>query len=349
MTEPVGIGASDADARWVGVRRHQVLLALVAVGSLCVFVLGRATHPVFIGVAIGAVALAVPLPSGDTVATLVGTGVRYLGRSRWSTLRYSTTGVAVTVRHRAAVTFTPLVLEHVGRLDLSGRDRDVVATITDVAQTLAATSTGGHLSLVVEVDERDTTTFLCLKDRVSLTGWRIGEDAPFRARATAVRLVREHWRHLATIEGYATVVRLRGFTPWTDRSPLVPLQVAGVPLTIALHGHVVPQLRAMRMMGRAVHRLGSDATAVSALGFRRSARADIDLASVRAREERVASGHALMQLAVYVVIEAPSVAVLRSRWDGVRRVLRDHGVDVATGVGRQAQWFRWAQPGGLEW
>ena len=349
MTDAWGLGASDADARWVGVRRHQVVLALVTMACVGGLLFAPGASVGFIGVGAGAALALVPLPSGDTMATLFATGTRFGTRSRWSTLRYSLDGDIVTLRHRSAVSTTPVVLDHVGRLDLSGRDHDVVATMKECAQTLAATSSGGHVALIIEVAESETTTYLCAKDPPSTAGWRLGSAAPMRARSSEVRVVRERWRHLATVEGYAMTVRLRGFTPWTDRSPLAPMQLAGVPLTLALHCQVVPHLRAIRMTGRAVHRYSSDATAVSALGFRRSARSDMDLARVRAREERVASGHALMQVAVYVVIEAATVSQLRSHWDVVRGVCRENGLDVATGVGRQAQWFRWAQPGGLEW
>ena len=348
MTETLGLGASDAEPRWVGFRRHQIMLALAVLASLCGFLLGGAS-PGFLVLAAAAAAMVVPLPSGDTVATLLGTAVRYATRSHWSTLHALVADETVTLRHRSAVTFTPSVLDHVGRLDLSGRDRDVVAALTEVAHTMAATSAGGHLALVVEVADHETTTFLCTKDRPSLPGWRTGGGAPLRTSSLPIRVVRERWRYVATADGYLMVARLRGFTPWTDRSPLAPLQLAGVPLTVALHCRVVPQLRAMRMMGRAVHRLGSDATAVTALGFRRSARADVDLARVRAREERVAGGKALLQLAVYVVVDGPTLAAVRRRWDVIRRAYRENGLDVATGVGRQAQWFRWALPGGLEW
>ncbi len=349
MTDVLGLGSSDADPRWVGVRRHQVTLCLVALACVGIWFLVSGASDGFIVMALIAVVFVTPLPSGDTVATLVATAARFAIRPRWTTLHYDDVGEAVSIRRRTTATFTPISLEHVGRLDLSGRDRDVVATLKEVAQSLAATSTGGHVALMVDVRDESVTTTLCAKERPPMYGWRSGASAPLCPPGAVLRVVHERWRCVATIDGYLMVVRLRGFAPWSDYSPLAPLQLAGVPLTVALHCEVVSQLRAMRMTGRAVHRLGSDATAVSALGFRRSARSEIELARVSAREQRVASGQALMQAAVYVVLAAESMSALQDNWNVVRRTCRENGLGVASGVGRQAQWFRWAHPGGFEW
>jgi hypothetical protein len=349
MTE-YALGQADAEPRWAGAQRHQVVLALVAVTLLATWVLVSAAPSDMALGALGAVALITPVGNERTVGILIVTALQYGARSRWSQVRWhlrADDGIDITRRRVKLV--HAYSLAHVGRLDLSTRDVEIHAGVTELLERLAATTVGGQCAVYVEVAAEGATTTLISPRPVSLTGWQSTTDIPFRRGDEEVRLLREHWSHLTMTDGFASIARVQNFAPGSERAQLAQLQMTGVSCTLALTMAVVARSRALRYVSRAVHRVDSDATAVSALGFRRSARTMLTLAHVQEREARVASGEVLVQLALYVVVWGPTREELRRAVQVVRATSRDQGMVLHWGRGRQATWFGYAQPGGGEW
>lgn len=86
-----------------------------------------------------------------------------------------------------------------------------------------------------------------------------------------------------------------------------------------------------------------------AAGFRRSARAERSFQRLAQREGQVASGRALVRLAVYVAVRASTNDELRREVAAVVRATHDAGLRCERGGGRQALWFHYQLPGGLGW
>jgi hypothetical protein len=67
------------------------------------------------------------------------------------------------------------------------------------------------------------------------------------------------------------------------------------------------------------------------------------------RERYVASGRALLRVAVYVLVRADSLDELQRRGDQVWRHAHDAGLRLDRGRGLQAAWYRSSLPGGPGW
>jgi hypothetical protein len=160
----------------------------------------------------------------------------------------------------------------------------------------------------------------------------------------------ERWRYLRTSNGLIRVLRVRDFTAVSDGQALLErLQQSSDQVSLGLHFDVVSAQRAHRLAERAVHRTGSDGAAARSVGFRRTARADRSLERLAQREVLVASGRALLRVAVYVCVHAPSQSELHQRVSEILRRGHEAGLRCERGLGRQATWFCHQLPGGPGW
>jgi hypothetical protein len=350
MSEILGLGASDAEQRWIGIRRHQAVLVIVGlglVGQWCTQARGA-----LIELVIGVVLLACAAPTSDglTVAERVRIAQRFLLRSRWTSIRASQNRASVTTHARGDATAHGFALQHRGRLDLAGRDRQNAAALADFADALAASDTTRHFSLHVRSTPSDVTTMLFVPTDVSApTGWTENRDRELAGTPGTTSLL-ERWDYVRDERQVMRVLRVRDFSAAPDGHALLErLQFASSTLDVVVHVDVVGGARAHRLAARAVHRMGSDVVTSQAAGFRRTAASTRSLERLRQRETLVVEGTALLRVAVFVIVRASSLAQLRRDVETVTRSALESGLRCDAGRGRQSPWYCAQLPGAPGW
>jgi hypothetical protein len=355
MSEALGLGATDAESRWIGVRRHQAMLVIVGLALAGDW----ATRPhrlIVEGVAaIICLASAIPMHDGMTGAELSGVAMRFLCRSRWTSVVFSVGSEGVMVDLGERVTLRGYELVHRGRLDLSGRDWELAEGLATFADGLATGDRTRHFSSHTWVQCARVRTLLAIPSDVRApTGWRennvLAMDVAGASRDGGAALILERWTYVRRSNEVIRVLRVRDFSAAPDgRAVLDQMQVGATPLDVALHVEVIGGARAQRLAARAVHRVGSDDATTQAAGFRRTARSVRSLDRLRQREMLVAGGRSLLRIAVYFVVRAPDPDQLRINLADVTRRAREAGLRCERGIGRQAPWYRQQLPGGPGW
>lgn len=346
MTSPA-LGTPDGEPRWLGLYRHQVVGLLTVMGALLQGLFSKHWRVPVLLIVMAAV-VSVPLPANRTLGLEGLTLVRYVGRSRWFVIHTSRRGSALRLGCRSSVEVRLFTTPHVGRLDLSGRDREITALMRTLSSSLSASSTGGHVATYVVTKPDAVTTFLALRGSTTPSLVTPTLEVPLLTNEE-VHVVRENWCTLDTADHCITVLRVHGFAPASERPLLEALEHSGATVTVGVLAAVVPAPHARRITARAVHRRGVDSVAQAAMGFRHSAHHVLTSARLQRREELVAAGASLLQVGVYVVVEASSRAEVGRQATALVRRTREVGLTLERGWGHQAQWFRWALPGGLEW
>ncbi len=338
--DQLGLGASDLAPRWIGVRRHQAVLAVFGVAGIGDALL-RTRSVVEASAALALGAASFPLGSAS-VATAVTTGIAFVARRHWSRRTVVAVGDRVIVDGRDVAERTGFVLDHRGRLDLTGADHQAAADLADYVDALAADRSGHRLSVHVRREGTSALTYLVARaDGASPRGWRRDDGAVFAAtsarRGTTWWL--ERWRYVRSDDGVACALRVQDFAVAAARgAALDGLQSLDGSTTLSVHLDVVGADRARRSAERAVHRHRSDRAATTAVGYRATARLDRADERVRRREVDVAAGRALVRLGVYLTVRAPSWPALRASRDAAVRRAADAGLRVEYGAGRQARW-----------
>jgi hypothetical protein len=351
----LGLGESDAEARWIGVRRHQAVLVVVGLGLASAWLL-RASAPfgeLLLGLAL--LAGAAPMRDGQTLGEAMVVAMRFLGRSRWHDLNVREFGDDVMLSAPNVVTFRAYELNHRGRLDLSGSDIALAETLASLVDAASASSEDQHISQHVMRRDGATSTLLSLPlETTAPNGWR-------RNTSLAMTLIRvnddssllclyERYSYLRTPEQLVRVFRVRDFSSVPEsKSLLEQLLRTPVPLDLAVHVDVVAGAKAHRLAARAVHRVRSDDATSSAAGFSRSARSSRSFERLEQREVLVASGRALMRIGVFVVVGATSIEELERHSAVVWRRAHDGGLRLERGRARQYEWYRAQLPGGPGW
>ncbi|MGC1419836.1 MAG: hypothetical protein WA786_06945 [Acidimicrobiales bacterium] len=350
-SEPIGLGAADADARWIGIRRHQAVLVVCALGLVGDYVVSA--DGLFVELFFGLALLfcAVPLYDETTAGEWLLVAARYVIRPRWTHVRVAVQGRGVTVQGRSQVVVQGYELRHRGRLDLSGHDVERADDLMTAADAMATSDRPSHVSLHVDVTPRFARTLLTLEEGATPPEvWTSNNDLVREVAGVSSKdgmWLLERWRYVRSSDGLARVIRIRDFSAAPPGRPLLErLQQSGEHVIISVHVEVVGGSRARRIAERAVHRTGSDGAASSSIGFRRTARAERGLVRLAQREALVASGRALLKVGVYVVVHAPSRAELRTNVEGVLRRAHDAGLRCERGGGRQSTWFCFQLPGG---
>jgi hypothetical protein len=353
-SDTLGLGESDAEARWIGVRRHQAVLVIGGLGLASAWLL-RASAPLgelVMGLAL--FACAAPMRDGQTLGEVLFGAVRFLGRSRWHDLSVREFGDDVMVSAPHVAAFRAYELDHRGRLDLSGRNAALAETLAGLVDAAGASSENQHISQHVMKRENATSTLLTLPLETSAPeGWK-------RNPSLALTLIRtddhsslhlyERYSYLRTPEQLLRVFRVRDFSSVPEsRSLLEQLLRSPVALDLSVHVDVVAGVKAHRLAARAVHRVRSDDATSSAAGFRRSARSSRSYDRLAQREVLVASGRALMRLGVFVVVGGTSIEELERRSAVVWRRAHDGGLRLERGRARQYEWYRAQLPGGPGW
>ena len=355
MSDVFALGDSDADARWIGVRRHQAALAIVGLGLVGDWISrsnGRLFELVFGALLVGGAA---PVGFGLTGGEWVVILGRFVTRSRWSQVATSVRGDDVRIVVGGEVVVRGYELDHRGRLDLSGRDLECADALDSLVKALAASSRTQHVSLHVHARSLGVSTLMALPTDVHQPdGWALNSDLLLDVVGTrgakGPTWLLERWWYVRTRAGVVVVLRVRDFSAVPEGLALLErVQRGPVALDVALHLDVVTNSRAQRIAARAVHRLGSDQAVSGAVGFRRTARTARVLERTRQREVAIAGGASLLRIGVYLVVRASTLGDLRSARRSVVAHAHEAGLHLERGFGRQSQWFVNQLPGGLGW
>lgn len=354
MSDLIGLGSPDADGRWIGVRRHQIVLVIIGLGLAGDGVVR--SHGSLIEMVVGGVLIvgAAPATDGLSVAETAVVALTYWGRSRWTTVRLQSDGDAVALHARGRVSVRGYELRHRGRLDLSGQDVVVARTLASFADGLASGETARHVSLHVQSSSDGARTLLTLPGATAPPEkWTSNNTLLTDVLMVDVdesRRMLERWTYVRSAGGLSRVLRVSDFTSVPHGQALLgPLQGVAARYDLGLHFDVIGRSRAHRIVERAVHRLRSDGAVATAAGFRRTARASRSLERLGQREALVAGGRSLLRVAVFVTVRASSYDELGRAVAEVLRVAQDSGLRCERGAGRQARWYCHQLPGGPGW
>jgi hypothetical protein len=355
MSELIQLGDADAQARWIGVRRHQALLVIMGLGLVGDWVVRSSS--VLVELLLGSALLLCAAPTVDnlTLGEWLLVGVRFLTRSSWTLVAVSSEEAGTTVHGRGSVSVKGYELRHRGRLDLSGQDLEKAHELMAFADAMATSDRTSHVSLHVSSSRESARTILTLRDGTQAPdGWSecdelLRDTTGATPGANSVWFL-ERWRYLRGIGGLVAVLRLRDFTAVPDGKALLErLQQSSDHVTVGLHFDVVSGSRAQRLAARAVHRSGSDEAASASVGFRHTARAKRSLERLGQREALVSGGRALLRVGVYVCVRASSQRQLSNAVSEVFRRAHEAGLRCERGLGRQAIWYCHQLPGGPGW
>lgn len=355
MSDHVGLGESDASVRWIGLRRHQAVLAIAGVTLLGSWVMSPRSPVVELVVGVALLIGSVPAYDAMTLGEVLVVVTRHQIRTRWVQISAIEIDGDVQLSAGVGVAFRGYELSHRGRLDLSGRDVINAESLAALADAVSAAKSGQHFCEHVMRDLDRASTLLCLPVEVPAPdGWVAENELARRAiglsdGAASVCLL-ERRTYLRGSDQLIRVFRIRDFSsvPPT-RGLLEQVLRAPEPFDVAIHVDVVGSARAHRVAQRAVHRVGSDEAASRAAGFRRTARSLRNYERLVEREVLVAGGRSLLRIAVFVVVRAATLDELRRRSDAVWRHVHDAGVSLEHGWGLQARWYRAQLPGGAGW
>jgi hypothetical protein len=354
MSDNLGLGESDADARWIGVRRHQAALVVLGFGLVSDWIMSA--HAPMGELVAGVVLMTSAAPAGDglTAAQYVLVAARYLARSHWFEFTARELGDDLVLWARGEVAFRGYELLHRGRLDLAGRDVTLAEDLAGLADAASATRSGQHFSQHVVCQSDATGTLLVLPGEAAVPeGWRsnpaLARDVLGVGESTTQRLL-ERFTYLRTPSELVRVYRVRDFSsvPRT-RSLLEQTLRSPVPFDLSVHLDVVAGAKAQRLAARAVHRVRSDDATSSSAGFRRTARSSRNYERLAEREVLVASGRSLVRLAVFLVVRGDSLEEVQRRAALVWRNAHDAGLRLERGRGCQLGWYLAQLPGGLGW
>lgn len=353
MSEYPSLGLSDSESRWIGIRRHQAVLVISGVGLIGDWAVGVSSGPVA-GV-VGALLVVGALPWKDslTVGEFALVAVRFLVRSRWTSVKVSTTGESLTIEARGVAQVTGYELQHHGRLDLSGDDLREADALAALADAMANADGVRHVSLQVQSGHCGVRTLLALpRGTRAPEGWRlntalVGEVVGLSTLGAT--WVMERWSHVRTVDGPVAMVRIRDLSAVPRGRALLESLQQMSDVLVALHFEVMAVSRAERTAARAVHRTGSDWAASRAVGFRRTARAERAFERLSHREVAVARGRALLRLGIYVRIRATNTDELAARVSSIIESAHAAGLRCERGLGRQALWYCAHLPGGPGW
>jgi hypothetical protein len=354
MSDDLGLGESDADARWIGVRRHQAALVVIGFGLVSDWIMSA--HAPMGELVAGVILMTSAAPAGDglTAAEYMFVAARYLIRSHWFEFTARELGDDLVLWARGEAAFRGYELFHRGRLDLSGRDVTLAEDLAGLADAASAARSGQHFSQHVVSQLNATATLLALPGEVAVPeGWRsnpaLARDVLGVGESTTQRLL-ERFTYLRTPSELVRVYRVRDFSSVPRTRPLLEQTLRSpVPFDLAVHLDIVAGAKAQRLAARAVHRVRSDDVTSSSAGFRRTARTSRNYERLAQREVLVASGRSLVRLAVFLVVRGDSLEEVQRRAALVWRSAHDAGLRLERGRGRQLSWYLAQLPGGLGW
>jgi len=352
MSEIFQIGTSDAESRWIGIRKHQAVLLLLGVlitGDWCL-----RTSATLVELCVGLFLLACAPQSSDglTNGEWIFLGATYLLRTKWSRVQLSFKKDICELQSKGVTTFCGYSLEHRGRLDLSGDDRALTSQLKEITSSLALRGVKSHVSLHVLCDVEENQTLLCVPvDTHVSSSWRATTSlVALLIGPTSSVDVLERWGYTRTKESLVRILRITDFSQASPNyAVLERLQMSRHPLDISIHYDVLSMEKAKKISSRAVHAISSDSALSHEAGFRRTAQSDRAFKRMRQREILVAQGLPLLRCAVYVSVSAPNQRELQKRTREIISISQDAGLRCQKGLARQAAWFRYQLPGGDGW
>jgi hypothetical protein len=355
MSELVGLGESDAESRWVGIRRHQAALIILGLGLAGDWLVASHAQSGELALGLCFLAAALPVNDGLTAAEFLCVSALFVLRPPWMVVHTESRGRLMVVRARGKTNATGFELLHRGRLDLSGSDFELSERLVDLTKSLATSGEVDHASIHVRSTTTSANTLLTLRtSALNPEGWH--ENAELLRSFLDLRPgmqcvgVLERWGYVRLHDEVLRTFRIQDFNNASDvRALLEKVQQSPCHPGISVHLDVLPSTKARRVASRAVHRMGSDSAASTAAGFRRSARSKRSLHRLAQREELVASGEALLRLGVFVTVRAATLTELRVRTGELLRSSKESGLGVERGMGRQLAWYCFQLPGGPGW
>ncbi len=355
MSDMLRLGIADGENRWIGVRRHQAALVIAGAGLVGEWLTQPRGSLVELVAGVVLCVCAAPTRDGLTVGERAWIAVGFVRRTRWTTLRASRVADDVTIVAHGTSTTRGFALQHRGRLDLSGRDRENALALAEFADALATSDDARHFSVHVHSSPDGVATLLAAPVDVSApSGWSPDTELALHVAGVHVDVgdtwLLERWAYVRDDVGVCRVLRVRDFSAVPNGHVLLrDLQFASPTIDVAVHFDVVAGARAHRLAARAVHRVGSDDATSRAAGFRRTAQSSRNLERLRERETLVVEGSALMRIAVFVVIRAKTLAQLRIDVRAVTRSAFESGLRCEPGLGRQSSWYCAQLPGAPGW
>jgi hypothetical protein len=351
----VGLGDSDAEARWIGIRRHQAALLIVGVALTAEGVMNARVRVGAIAIGLALALCALPGGDGRTGGEQCAVAIRFVLRQHWRSLNIRELGNDVVLWCGGEVAFRGYELSHRGRLDLSARDVDLARSLAELTDAASAARSGQHISEHVLHTKHGVATLLALPvDAPAPEGWTPKNDLAIQTvtgsdDATSAHLF-ERLSYVRTSHQLARIYRVRDFSFVPQRRSLLE-QLLRAPraVDVALHVDVIGGAVAQRVASRAVHRVGSDDATSRSAGFRRTARSSRNFERLAQREQLVASGRSLLRIAVFIVVRGETLQELREGSSLVWRHAHDAGLRLDRGRGLQAAWYRAQLPGGPGW
>jgi hypothetical protein len=312
---------------------------------------GGSSHWEWVAVIVMATA-SIPARSAPSWGYLALREVRFRSRRRVRWIDTQVLDDAITWNARSARAWC-YDFVHRGRLDLTGYDAELAGRLARMVESLAASGQHQHLSVHVgsPIDGAPPRTVLAVTAPMTPPSeWRRSARAalPCTLRLGRSALVVRR-SYVRTPSHVLQTLRVEAFSPGRESASIEALSECLEWLNLSIHAAVVPVTRARRLTGRAVHRRGSDAVMTRGAGFRWSARDEGELETLRRRESAVASGAALCQWALYVVVHASTLPELRARVLRASDLSRAAGLRLDPGTASQGEWFMFQLPGGPGW
>jgi hypothetical protein len=351
----VSLGESDADARWIGIRRHQALLLTLGVAVIAEGVMSSRVRVVAIAAGLALALCSLPASDGRTVGEQGVVALRYAVRTHWQSFTVRELGDDVVLWFNGEVAFRGYELLHRGRLDLSGRDLTIAEALAEFADAASAARRGQHFSAHVVHAKTGVSTLLALPvDAPAPEGWSADNTFALEmmtgSKDAKSAVIFERPSYVRTSQHLVRLYRVRDYSFASQRRSLLEqLLRSPTAVDVALHVDIVGGVAAQRLASRAVHRMGSDSETSRSAGFRRTARSSRNFQRLAQREQLVASGRALVRLAVFVVVCAEDLEQLQRRGEQIWRHAHDAGLRLDRGRGLQASWYRSHLPGGPGW
>ena len=352
MSEILQIGNSDAESRWIGIRKHQAVLLLLGVlitGDWC---LRSSRSLAELSVGIFLLACAPQSSDGLTNGEWIYLGATYFFRSKWSVVQFSSQKNICELHTKGQTEFSGFSLEHRGRLDLSGGDSSLSTELKEITNSLALRGVKSHVSLHVLCGAEENKTLLCVPADTHVgSSWKANPRLVALLIGTTPSIdVLERWGYTRTKESLVRVLRINDFSQALSNHALLErLQTSEHPLDLSIHYDVLSMEKSQKISSRAVHRISSDSALSHEAGFRRTAQSDRAFKRMRQREILVAQGLPLLRCAVYISVSAPNQRELQKRTREIILIAQDAGLRCQKGLARQAAWFRFQLPGGDGW
>jgi len=280
--------------------------------------------------------------------------VSYASRSRWTYVTVSDAGARLALSARGTSECVLGQLSHRGRLDLNGTDQEIVADGSALMDRLAASSGDRRLSWRLSDEPHGATTTLAVPVATPLPrSWTaVDPDDVVRtcglARGRRQGWLLERWGYLRTSDAVVAVFALRATTGGTHGAlrGLVPY---GSGRELVVHVVVSSTRAARRAVERQSHRWRANLALASLAGFRSRASSTTTSAALDHRELEIASGRALGQVAVFVVVRAATRIELERRAAALCHDAGSVGASLERGNGRHAAWFCAQLPGSPAW